>query len=166
MEQDSDVQREALEGDTYLPRRYLHGPIAHYYGDLVRRIFLGIAVVLLIAAPFLGDAAFTLLPFEIIGALVLIILSALTNPKNKTIMIANAGASVVGAIVFELTAFAAYRAELPGTMLGFQAFAVAFIFALYFSLKTIRAMELGQIGQRDLPGEFMEEKYRDARGHR
>ena len=73
MEQDSDVQREALEGDTYLPRRYLHGPIAHYYGDLVRRIFLGIAVVLLIAAPFLGDAAFTLLPFEIIGALVLII---------------------------------------------------------------------------------------------
>lgn len=143
----------------------LQGSIAHYYGDFVRRIFLGVAIILLLSAPFFADTSFVIVPLLIIGAVVLILLSALTNPKNKTIMIADVVASLVGIVVLEMFALAAYRGGAVMAMIGFQMLALAFIYAFYLSLKTLRAMELKQIGKRDLPGEFLEERHREARDH-
>jgi hypothetical protein len=157
-----DLDRNNLGDGTYLPR-LLTGNIAHYYGDYVRRIFLGIALILLLSIPFVADTAFVLLPIQIIGAIILILLSALTNPKNKIIMIADVAASVLGIIALELFALAAYRGGAVMAMIGFQTLAVAFMYALYLSLKTLRAMELHQIGVRDLPGEFMQQKHEEAR---
>ncbi len=153
-----------LSDGTYLPRM-LKGHIAHYYGDFVRRIFLGVSIILLLSAPFLADAAPALIPFQILGAVGLVLLSALTNPKNKTIMIANVAASLVGIVALEICALAAYRGEAILAMIAFQILALAFIYAFYLSLKTLRAMELGQIGKRDIPGEFLEEKRREAHDH-
>ncbi len=160
----NDLDKNNLGDGTYLPR-ILRGHIAHYYGDFVRRIFLGVAIILLLSAPFLADTAFVLVPLQIIGAVVLILLSALTNPKNKTIMVADVVASLVGIVVLEMFALAAYRGGAVMAMIGFQILALAFIYAFYLSLKTLRSMELGQIGKRDLPGEFLEEKHREARDH-
>ncbi len=163
MTEGNDMDNGLSDG-TYLPRM-LKGHIAHYYGDFVRRIFLGVAIVLLLSAPFLADTALALVPFVIIGAVALILLSALTNPKNKTIMIADAVASLVGIVALEMTALAAYRGGAILAMIGFEILALAFVYALYLSLKTLRAMELGQIGKRDVPGEFLEEKRRQAHDH-
>ncbi len=166
LDQGSDLGKENLWDEAYLPRLFVGGHISHYYGDTVRRIFLGTAVILFASAPFFPDSAVVLIPLLLVGAVTLITLSALTNPKNKLIMVANAIASLVGVVLFELLAIAAYRAEVGLAMVAFQALTIAFIFALYLSLKTVRAMELHQIGKRDLPGEFLEEKYEEARGER
>lgn len=160
----NDFDKDNLRDGTYLPRM-LKGHIAHYYGDFVRRIFLGVAIILLFLTPFLADTAFILIPLQIIGAVILILLSALTNPKNKTIMVANVAAALIGIVVFEMFALAAYRGGAIMLMIGFQILALSFIYAFYLSLKTLRAMELGQIGKRDIPGEFLEEKHREARDH-
>ena len=159
----SDLERDNLQDEMYLPRLYIGRHISHYYGDHVRRIFVGVALILLVSAPFFAGSAFVLLPIQIACALFLITLSALTNPKNKMIMLANAVASFLGVIAFEMVAFAAYTAGSPIAMLGFQAIAIAFISSFYLSLKTVRAMELGQIGKRDLPGEFLAEKHRHTK---
>lgn len=158
----NDLDKNNLTDDMYLPRMF-RGHIAHYYGDFVRRIFLGVAIILLLSTPFLADTAVILIPIQIIGAVVLILLSALTNPKNKTIMIADVAASLIGIVALEILALAAYRGGAVMVMIGFQILALAFIYAFYLSVKTLRAMELGQIGKRDIPGEFLEEKHRQAR---
>lgn len=160
----NDFDEDNLGDGTYLPRM-LRGHIAHYYGDFVRRIFLGVAIILLLSAPFLADSSLVLVPLQIIGAVVLILLSALTNPKNKTIMLADVAASLVGIVVLEIFALAAYRAGAIVAMIGLQVLALAFIYAFYLSLKTLRAMELGQIGKRDIPGEFLEQKRHEAHDH-
>lgn len=165
-ENGSDLEKDNLFDSVYLPRMFVGAHISHYYGDTVRRLFLMLAVVLLIIAPILGDASVLLFVLDVVGAFILIALSALTSPRNKIVMVANSAASFIGAIIFELLALAAYRAEAILPMLGLQAIALALIFTLYLSLKTVRAMEMGIIGKRDLPGEFMEEKYTDAKEQR
>jgi hypothetical protein len=162
----SDLDQDNLYDSVYLPRMFVGANISHYYGDSVRRFFLVLAVVLLVIAPIFGDASVLLFLLAIMGAFILITLSALTSPRNKLVMVANSAASFTGAVVFELLALAAYRAEAILPMLGLQAVVLAFIFTLYLSLKTVRAMEMGLIGKRDLPGEFMEEKYSDAKEQR
>ncbi len=158
----NDFGLDNADSGTYLPRM-LKGNIAHYYGDYVRRIFLGIAIILLLSAPFLLEIALALVAIQITGAIALILLSALTNPKNKTIMIADVIASLIGIVALEIFVLAAYRGGAILAMIAFQLVALAFIYAFYLSLKTLRAMELGQIGKRDIPGEFLEEKYEEAK---
>ncbi len=161
MSNGSDLEKDNLFDGTYFPR--VRGHISHYYGDHVRKMFLGVAVALLLSAPFLTGVLSPLAPLHIIIAPLLIGLSALTNPKNQMIMLANAGAAVVGAILFEIIAFALYRQGFVWATISYEALALVLVFGLYFSLKTARAMREGLIGKRDLPGEFLEEKYRQSK---
>ena len=157
----SDLHKDNVFDDTYFPR--IGGYIAHYYGDHIRKMFLGVAVALLVSAPFLSGVLEPLSPFHILIAPLLIGLSALTNPRNQLVMTVNVGVAVVGSIPFELIAFTLYRQGYVWSAICYEAIALTLVFALYFSLKTLRAMRLGIIGKRDLPGEFMEEKYEEAK---
>ncbi len=152
--------------ETYLPRVEFGTHITHYYGDYVRKSFVAVAAILVIFLPLLGRGAIVLLPVQIIGVIVLIVLAALTSPKNKRIMMGNAAASVLGIIVFEVVAIAAFLRTDMWQFYAFEALALVFLSSLYFSLKTIRAMEMGIVGKRDLPGEFMQEKYHDAQAEK
>lgn len=159
---DPEMDNGAL-GGMYLPSIAFGPKIAHYYGDLVRRIFIGIGVAILIVAPFFASRSPVELPFEIFGAVVLVCLAALTSPKNKMIMTINAAAAGVGVVASEVMALYFFYA---GDSLMFflrEMFAVAFLFALYFSVKTVRSMTLGQIGRRPMPGEFMGKPTRHSR---
>ena len=90
---------EELESFTnpYTPIRL--GPsIPNYYGDYVRQIFMGCGAVMLVFAPFLAASDPALLPFEIAGAIIFVILGAMTNPNNQLSSLANAiaaGAAIV-----------------------------------------------------------------------
>ena len=141
---------------AYAPVHF--GPtLPHYYGDYVRQIFMLCGAIMLILAPFLDSTMPALLPFEIGGALIIAILGALTNPQNQLSMLANAIAAGVGVVMYELLALSLYGS---GSMLAFlerEVLAVFFLFALYFSLKTLRNMVLHHIGKRDTFGDFAEE---------
>lgn len=145
------------------------GPrLPHYYGDYVRRLFISAAALMLVLAPFLqGSLWLVTLPLDIIGALVLIILAALTHPKKELIMIANAAAAGIGLAASEVVALLAYGNGESLLFITREVLAFLFVLALYFSLKTLRAMRFQQVGKRELPGEFLEdtdmEAYREVR---
>lgn len=161
MSNGSDLERDNLLDTTYFPR--IGGRIAHYYGDHTRKMFLAVAVGFLISAPFLTGVLSTIAPLQILFSPLLIGLSALTNPRNQLIMIGNAALAGVGIVVFELISIALFRQDYVWASIAYAIVALIYVFALYFSLKTLRAMRLGIIGKRDLPGEFMEEKYEEAK---
>lgn len=151
MTNDSGGDGGAMEGMYSLD----YPSIPHYYGDTVRRIFLGGAVFLLFVSPFLGRDVPLVLGVGIAGALVLALLGAITNPQKKWSMIANAIAAAICIFVAEVFALASFSAEEYLVFMFSEIFAIAFLFALYFSVKTVRAMFMGRMGKKDTVGEFL-----------
>ncbi len=143
------------EGNPYFPTLN-HGPaLPHYYGDYVRQIFMLNAAIMLVISPFLAPALPSALVFEISGAILIAILGALTNPARKISMLANAAAAGIGIVTYELLAL---NSLSEGAQIAFvvrEAIAVAFLFALYFSLKTLRNMIVQRIGKKNQFGEFV-----------
>jgi hypothetical protein len=145
---------EAESMGVYAPMRI--GPaIPHYYGDYVRQIFMGSGALMLVLAPFLASTFPAILPFEIGGAIIVVILGAMTNPQNSLSILANAIAAGVAVVTYELLALSLYFNEQYLAFIEREALAIAFLVALYFSLKTFRNMVHGRIGKRNTVGEFM-----------
>ena len=167
-EEREDEEREEPVNMLYFPKLSLGPSIPNYYGDYVRRLFIGAAVAMLVLLPFLMRYMPLTLPFEIVGIVVLIVLAALTNPKKEWIMIVNSVVAGLGVAVSETLALLAYLDGETFIFFARESLAFIFIFALYFSLKTARAMESGRVGRRDPPGEFreptLEEMWNETRG--
>ena len=145
---DDDGGLNVREENPYMPDLVPGPRIPHYYGDYVRQIFMGCAAIMLVFSPFVSSDFPMALPFEIGGAIIIAILGALTNPTRQISMIANAMAAGVGVVVYELLALNAFYS---GAMIAFiqrEAIAIAFLFALYFSLKTFRNMQFRILGKR------------------
>lgn len=128
--------------------------VAHYYGDLVRDFLLGGAVVMLFGAPFYGDALRAEFPFEVIAAVILVGLAAMTNPWKKSILTADAIAAGVVCVIYQMWALNGYGIASYIAFVLREAISILFMFAFYFSVKTVRAMLLHQIGKRASPDEF------------
>jgi hypothetical protein len=154
---EANVGEEAGTSPTLPPPfKFMGTDIPHYYGDHVRQIFVVTGALMLIMAPFLVNRAPALLPFQIGGAIILVILAALTNPKKIWVLMTDSLASGVGVIVFESLAIAAYASGNWLAFIALEVVTIAFLFALYFSLKTVRTMMLGQVGKRPTFGEFVD----------
>ncbi|MDO8466816.1 MAG: hypothetical protein Q7S83_01610 [bacterium] len=118
----------------------------HYYGDDVRKIFVGSGVVMLLTLPFFNN----LLPVNafvsIFTILVVSIAAGLTNPRKSWTAALNMGASILGLATFEYYAVDAasrYGGE-SALFLVNQFLALAFFLALYLSTKTLRGMWLSK----------------------
>ena len=57
--------------------------IPHYYGDIIRQLFLGLVVLMMVGAPFFADNLAVEFPFIIVGSIVISWLPSLTNPINN-----------------------------------------------------------------------------------
>ena len=139
-----------------LPGIGLEPSIPHYYGDYVRQIFMLAGAAMLILAPFLINRSPELIPFEIAGAIILVCLAALTNPHKQLVMTANVIAAGAVVLMYEILALSAYAAGDTLIFIEREALAVLLLFALYFSVKTLRNMILGQTGKRDRVGDFID----------
>ena len=113
----------------------------HYYGDLVRKLFLGGAIVMVITLPFLN----TLLPFSIFTSLIVIIalsfVAGITTPLERWAPLLNEITSVISVLVFEYYAVLYYNEY--GISLIFivnQVLALNFLTALYYSTKNLRGL--------------------------
>src|SRR3989344_7832685 len=100
-----------LDGRTdryplYYPRWEM---IPHYYGDIVRQLFLGIVVLMLFAAPFYTSNLPVELPFIVVGAVVIVGLGGLTNPFKRWVMTMNTVVSGVGVVIYETWALMSYQ---------------------------------------------------------
>ncbi len=128
--------------------------IPHYYGDYVRALFVGSAVLFAIAIPVFGN----LIPLgtfvQVASSLVLIILAGLTNPHSRMLLLYDAVVAAIGILLLESTVITYYAQDGVPLFVIRESAAVALMFALYFSIKTLRAMSLGKLGKKDRPWEF------------
>lgn len=132
--------------------------VAHYYGDPLRRIFVAIAVISVIVIPLWGP----LLPFgtffELLSALLLVLLAGLTNPHSPTVAVINTIVSALGALLLEMAAIDFYHSQSFLLFAIRETTAILFLFSLYFAVKTLRAMLLKQVGHLPEKGEFDDTK--------
>lgn len=131
--------------------------IPHYYGDVVRRIFIAVSALLLVSSPFVSRDVPVVLGIGVAFALILALLAAITNPQKQWSMMANAVAALFGVLLAEVFALAAFSADAYVTFVIAEGFVIAFLFALYFSVKTVRAMIMDRLGKKPQFGEFHEE---------
>ncbi|TSC82550.1 MAG: Uncharacterized protein G01um101419_556 [Parcubacteria group bacterium Gr01-1014_19] len=112
----------------------------HYYGDDIRKIFVGVGVVMLLALPFFNNILPVPAFISIISILVISLAAGLTNPRKQWTAIINTIASVIGLAVFEYYAVDAATRYSESSALFFvnQVIALAFFLALYLSTKTWR----------------------------
>jgi hypothetical protein len=125
--------------------------IPHYYGDYVRELFVAAAALTAVAIPVWGDLLPIGTSLQVAAALLLVILAGLTNPHGKIIMLYNATVATIGVFLFEVTAIT-YYSEQPFVLFTIrETAAILLLFAMYFSIKTMRAMSLGKLGKPDMP---------------
>ena len=130
--------------------------IAHYYGDTVRKLFLTIAAASAVVIPVWGNLLPVNLLFEIVGIVLLVFLAGFTNPVKKWGLICNTFAALFGVIAFEMAATTLYYSDSLILFAFREGIALLFLFALYFSLKTLRNMVFRTIGKKNLVGDFFE----------
>lgn len=122
--------------------------VAHYYGDTVRSLFLVGGVIILATLPFYKN----LLPIGTSALTVFVVLLALgaavMNPFQRWIVYLDAIVAAFAMMLFEYTAITWYGVDDFLLSLIRQALAIIFLFSLYYSGKTLRAMLLHQIGRK------------------
>lgn len=136
-----------IEMDTYAS---VELPPAHYYGDIVRKIFVFCAV--LITLEYVFFSTYILLPasLSIISAIALMILAGLQSPEQHGLSYLNALVSVFACFIFAYTGFTHYlHSETfnPWFFWSNQVLALAFLTTTYYGFKTIRA--IWNIEQKD-----------------
>jgi hypothetical protein len=116
----------------------------HYYGDIVRVLFLVAALIMVIGLPAVKEYVNVPVAFSVMAIVILGMAAGFTNPVQLWDAGMNAGIAAIGLLVFETAAVASYT---PGTgpssffitnmVLGFL-----FLLAVYFSVKTLRGLWL------------------------
>lgn len=158
---DEERAREVIDdlaADINVPWVYRWARISHYYGDTVRHLLVAAAALMLLAAPFYTDNLLAELPFILIGTVACIFVAALTNPWKQTIISIDAILSGVGLVIFETWALSNYQTDVAYKFILREALAFVFLFALYFSTKTLRGMLFHQIGRPDSLADFVDEE--------
>lgn len=124
---------EALRNEKLLTK--------HYYGDVVRFLFLLAAVIMLITLPFLNPNLPVPLILSILIILTIGLVAGVTNPLQKSTSVITTGISSIALVVFEYYAVTTYLASSFTNLLFIvnQTLALIFLFALYYSTKTLRA---------------------------
>jgi hypothetical protein len=127
----------------------MENTISHYYGDWVRRLFLVSALLSFVAIPVWGD----LLQFgtftQVSAGLLLVLLAGLTNPRTKGVMMLNSLFAAISVLLLESTAIIFRTSESWPLFIAREISGLLMLIAFYFSVKTLRAMSLGNIGKRD-----------------
>lgn len=127
---------ESLKNEKLLTR--------HYYGDAVRFLFMLAAIIMLVTLPFLSNKLPVPVYVSILVILLIGILAGITNPLQKWISVLNVAISVGASSTFEYYAVKSFI-NYQATTLYFitnQILAFVFLFALYYGIKTLRAMYL------------------------
>ena len=124
----------------------------HYYGDVVRQLFITAAVIMLLLVPFLATASISFASTMAVAAVLLVLFAGLTAPRYRLVAFVDTLIAGLGCIFFELLAMQVYAAGqtvFDFYFIGFQLVALDFLGAFYFSIKTLRAMNTADEGPEE-----------------
>ena len=112
----------------------------HYYGDVVRVLFLIAALIMLLGLPVFVDFLNLPVLYSIFAIVILGLSAGLTNPKQLWIAVVNVVISIYGFIEFDVHSVNASRTGVGGMKFFISNLVLSFIFlmAIYFSVKTLR----------------------------
>jgi ABC-type transport system involved in cytochrome c biogenesis permease subunit len=116
--------------------------IAHYYGDIVRKLFLAIGFIMLVSFPFFRERIDVPLYFSLGAIITLDIFAAATSPRMKWVAYTESIVALFGCIIFEYLAVRDISVIDPLFWIN-QVIAVLFFFALYYAVKTARSAAMG-----------------------
>jgi len=128
--------------------------IPHYHGDEIRRLFVAVAAVWLIAVPIIGEPLPLGTGFQIAAGLLFVALAGLTAPHSPLIIVVNTVISGIAVFFLETAAISLYHTDSIALFFVREALAVMLLFALYAGIKTLRAIVQGKLGHRPERGEF------------
>ncbi len=126
-------------------------PPVHYYGDIVRKLFLAAGILMLATLAFFSSLINVSLVISVIAIILVAFLSGLESPNHKWVVIINMLASAFGCGYFQYTSVHYYLTSTTAMSIDWAFFAVnevlsvIFFLALYFSSKTVRAWKQIQI---------------------
>jgi len=113
----------------------------HYYGDIVRKIFLACGLVMALCFPLFSARIIVPAYASIFGIIVLAFLAGLQSPRTRFVTILNFVAALAGCAVFQYAAITALQESQSYADLFMwinEALALAFFFAIYYTSKTLR----------------------------
>lgn len=118
-------------------------PPAHYYGDIVRKLFLSASIIMICTGPFFTDLIGISFIISIIAVMIIAFLAGLQSPNKDWVTYINTIVAATASSLFQYKAISYYITSTPYTIswLFFtvnQLLAVLFFIALYYSSKTMR----------------------------
>ena len=116
--------------------------VEHYYGDIVRKLFIAGSIVMMGALPFFLDEVREPLIVSITAILIVSVAAGLTSPRYSLSPLIDVCVAASAVIVFEWYAINTYRTEGHITLFFLlnQGLAMIFLVALYHAVKTLRAI--------------------------
>lgn len=116
--------------------------IPHYYGDVIRVLFVLGAFIMLVTQPFFNQQLPFSIPLSLLAITLLVFVAGLTNPRHRWLAIVNAVFSIIAVIIFGYFSVAAYVQYSPQSLIFWvdEILAIIFLIALYYSAKTVRGM--------------------------
>jgi uncharacterized membrane protein len=113
----------------------------HYYGDLVRKLFVTGAIGSLLTILIDKQLIVFYLTFGVLMALIVVLLAGFTSPKNVWALYCDLVVASVTFVVFEYLAIARQLKVdtiFDTIFLAREAIAVIFVVAAYYAAKTVR----------------------------
>ena len=134
--------------------------LPHYYGDIVRKLFMAAGVIMLISLPFFREFLPVPTLLSLAAILIVSIVAGLTNPMQRWVMALDSFTALVGLFAFEYYAISRYG-DIPWLLFGTdQLLAIIFFFALYYSVKTFRGTLVSDYAIRERKRSEREKKER------
>ena len=136
---------------------------AHYYGDIVRRLFIAGGILMVAMLPLFHN----LIPYStltsVIAILVIGFVAGAIAPMQRWSIILNMLVAAIGFLIFEYQAVNAYIAQEFWFSLSNQILAIIFFAAFYFGVKSARG---SLVKDKSIGGDFALEmlKSRYAKG--
>lgn len=119
--------------------RPLHEGPKHYYGDIVRILFVSAAVLILVAQ--VAGGAFLTVSASLVAVIVLAVAAGLTNPVQAWVHWMNVFISALGLLVSGSVFFVRFKSDAGfGSSVVALLLALIFVFALYTSTRTLRGV--------------------------
>lgn len=123
----------------------------HYHGDRVRKLFLLGALIMVAGLPFLYDVIPQPTSFSIFAVFILLAAAGFTNPQQVLTSAINVSLAVFATGIFEYYAvYASQNYGIDGLFFWTnEALAINFLFASYYSIKTLRGALVLENGKEE-----------------
>ena len=117
--------------------------VFHYYGDIIRKLFIAAGIVMLVTLPANQDYLPIPLYVAVVGSIIFILLAGLMNPMHRVTLMLSSLAALVGLFLFEWYAVQGWNEMHRVFFVSNQILAILFLFASYYGVKSVRGMYVG-----------------------